>query len=117
MSLTLIAGDDQSYLVSILKNGAALDLTGLVAASFLAKASVDDADSAALITKTLAGGGITVVAPPTSGRLTIVLAATDSVLLPNSSLSCALKIKDSLNKTYTVFVDTLEIVRSAVRVV
>ena len=113
MSLTVYTGDDEIYTVQVTKDGSALDLTGMLAATFLIKTSVDDADSAALITKTL-GTGIAVV-NAAGGVLTVTLDAADTVLRGNMSLACALKLKDALGKTHTVYNGPLDIVRPAVR--
>ena len=114
MTLNVYTGDDKIWQVQVFRDGAPMDLTGMVAATFLVKTSVDDADSAALITKTLAGGiGIVSLV---GGQLTVRLDAADTVLRPGCSLVCCLKLKDVAGKTHTVYSDDLSIVRPATRV-
>jgi hypothetical protein len=114
MSLTVFAGDDQLWDVYVTKNGAPLSLAGMTAATFLVKNSIDDPDGGALITKTLAVG--IAVVDAAGGHLTVTLLAADTVLMANRSLACALKIKDALGLTHTVYSGPLEIVRPAVRI-
>jgi hypothetical protein len=114
MTMTLYAGDNKTWDVYVYKNGAALDLSGMLAATFLVKASVDDPDGAALMTRTLAAG-ITVVDAP-GGHLRLKTAAADSVNMSSRDLACCLKLKDAAGDTHTVYDGPLAVVRPATRV-
>ena len=115
MPLTLYTGDDRIYTFVVYLNGSPLSLVGVLGIKFLVKRGVDDADAAALITKTL-GTGI-VVTIPLSGTGTITFTAADSVLFASETVVCAMKIKDWLGLTHTVYANTFDIVRPAVRAV
>jgi hypothetical protein len=110
----IYCGDDDVITATITKNSIALDLTGLLAATFMLKSNVDDADAAALLTKTLAAG--IAVTNAAGGIMQITLNAADTVSLPGGPVQAALKIKDASAKTATVYTATLKLVRPAVRV-
>ena len=114
MSLVIYVGDDRIWNVQVYKDAIPLDLTGMTHATFMVKTDVNDADAAALITKTL-GAGIAIV-NLVGGLLTVSLDAADTVLRPGSSMACCLQIKDVTGKTHKVFADGFNIVRPAVRV-
>jgi hypothetical protein len=113
MSLTIWAGDDRLYTAAVYLNDMPLSLVGMIGATFLVKANVQEADSAALITKTLAAGDI-VVTDPAGGILTIQFDAADTVAMQDATLSCALKIKNAAGLTYTVYAGGFSVVRPAV---
>ena len=118
MTLTLNIGDDRVYTFTVYTDAThttPVDLTGLMAATFMVKSYLTDLDAAALIAKHL-GSGIAITAPPTNGTGTITLAAADTVAMSRQTCVCALKLKDSSGKTTTVYEDTFLLAPAAVLV-
>lgn len=112
-NLFVYAGNDVTWNVQVYKDGLPLDLTGMVGASFLVKDSVDDADAAALITKTL-GAGIGIVSL-VNGQLTVTVTAANTVNQPSRTGVCSLMIEDAFNLHHTVYASSFSIIRAAVR--
>ena len=79
VSLQMDRGDDRAFVLSLVEDGAALDLTG-ADVRITAKRSRGDSDDDAILVATV-GDGITVDADPTSGVATWSIAADDTSTL------------------------------------
>lgn len=75
--IEIIENNDTDLEITVTKDGAAYDLTGMTA-EFYAKTSKEDADAAAVMTYTSANGRAVVV-PGTGGRIDIAFRSEDVV--------------------------------------
>jgi hypothetical protein len=92
-----------------------VNLTGLLGATLRAKRYKTDADSAALITKSL-GNGITVI-DAANGILTVAFAPADYATITDEVLEFALKLKSASNIVSTVAEGSITLLQTAVNTV
>lgn len=76
ITLDMFRGDDREFTLTLTEDGLPMNLTGATL-RFTAKRSINDPDTAAVITKTV-GSGITIDADPTSGIVVVALLAADT---------------------------------------
>jgi hypothetical protein len=110
--LDLIRGDTGEWDLTVERNGAAVDITGITA-RFMVKRSIDDANADALASLTV-GNGITLTAPLT-GDLRVTLPAATSALFPVTTLAWDLEITDGTGHVSTVAMGPLLVVADVSR--
>jgi hypothetical protein len=98
----MLTSNNASSNITALRNGAVINLTGVNGIKLTAKYSYDDADVAAVFSKTI-GAGITVVVAA-NGTFTATVAASDTASLPPVQLDLVynIQVTDASNVVTTI---------------
>src|SRR6266851_1575561 len=108
-SLTIPLGDDAPILLTLLKlDGSAFDLTG---ATVLFSLKANPGDTAFVLQKSSATGGVVISNPATAGLATLTLNASDTAALQEATYQMDVQVTDSQLKKHTLIKGTVTFIQ------